>query len=71
MDTISELERMTYSKNPTSGIISYRTMTPAGGNKGEDHFTASLLSGVLAYYLTNESLDFRNRQIKLLGTGWL
>jgi len=71
MDTVSELERMSYTKNPTTGIISYKTMTPAGGNKGEDHFTASLLSGVLAYYLKNESLDFRSRQVKLLGAGWL
>jgi len=71
MDTITELERMSYTKNPTTGIISYRTMTPAGGHKGEDHFTASLLSAVLAYYLTNESLDFRSKQVKLLGTGWL
>ena len=71
MDTVSELERMSYTKNPTTGIISYKTMTPAGGNKGEDHFTASLLSGVLAYYLKNESLDFQSRQVKLLGAGWL
>jgi len=71
MDTVTELERMSYTKNPTTGIISYKTMTPTGGHKGEDHFTASLLSGVLAYYLTNESLDFRNKQVKLLGTGWL
>ena len=71
LDTISELERMTYIKNPTSGIISYRTMTPAGGKKGEDHFTAALLSGVLAYYLVNEKLDFKAKQAKLLGAGWL
>lgn len=71
LDTVAELERMTYVKNPTSGIISYRTLTPAGGKKGEDHFTAALLSAVLAYYLVNEKLDFRGNSAKLLGTGWL
>ena len=71
LDTVSELERMTYTKNPTSGIISYKTMTPAGGKKGADHFTAALLSGILAYYLMNEKLDFKAKQAKLLGTGWL
>ena len=71
MDTVSELERMTYVKNPTTGVISYKTLTPAGGKKGADHFSAALLSGVLAYYLVNEKLDFRARQAKLLGTGWL
>lgn len=71
MDLVSELERMTYIKNPTTGIISYRTLTPAGGQKGEDHFTAALLCGVLAYYLINEKLDFQAKKAKLIGTGWL
>lgn len=71
METVSELERMTYKKNPSSGLISYRTLTPAGGKRGADHFTAALLSGILAYYLKNEKLDFRSRGAKLLGTGWL
>ena len=70
MDTVSELERMTYRKNPTTGLISYQTLTPAGGKKGEDHFTASLLSIILAYYLIHEKLDFRTRRSRLLGTGW-
>lgn len=71
METVSELERMTYVKNPTTGLISYKTLTPAGGKSGEDHFTASLLCAILAYYLVNEKLDYRARQTKLLGTGWL
>jgi len=71
MDIVSELERMTYVKNPTTGVISYKTLTPAGGKKGADHFSAALLCAVLAYFLVNEKLDFKAKQAKLLGTGWL
>lgn len=52
-EMITELERMTYTKNP-NGDISYKTMTERGGSRGEDHFTSALLCGVGAYYFTKE-----------------
>lgn len=52
-DMMIELERMTYTKNP-SGDIAYKTLTQRGGKRGEDHFTSALLCGVGAFYLTNE-----------------
>lgn len=54
MDMITELERMTYTKNATTGDIAYKTMTMRGGKSGEDHFTSALLCACGAYYLTNE-----------------
>ena len=69
LEMITELERMTYSKTPTGDIV-YRTLTQTGGKKGEDHFTAALLCGALAYYLEVESLDFRARKKKLAKTQW-
>lgn len=70
LEMISELERMTYSKNPR-GDISYRTLTPKGGQRGEDHFTAALLCAMLAYYLENESLQFKKRVTSLFSPRWL
>lgn len=70
IELVTELERMTYTKTP-SGDIVYKTMTPKGGQQGEDHFTAALLCGAMAYYLANESLVLQNRPKKLLGVRWL
>lgn len=53
METIVELERMTYTKTP-SGDIVYRTLTERGGKSGEDHFTSALLCAVLGYYIRND-----------------
>lgn len=69
LEMISELERMTYSKTPTGDIV-YKTLTPKGGQKGEDHFTSALLCGVLAYYLQNESMDFKRRTSRLARPRW-
>lgn len=70
LELVSELERMTYSKNP-NGDISYRTLTQRGGKRGEDHFTAALLCGSLAYYLENESLLPTRKVVKLFSVRWL
>ena len=67
---ITELERMTYTKNP-GGDISYRTLTPKGGKKGEDHFTSALLCAVLAYYLTIEFMETKQQVKKLARSSWL
>ena len=69
LEMVTELERMTYSKTPTGEIV-YRTLTQTGGKRGEDHFTAALLCGALAYYLEMESMDFRARRKKLAKTQW-
>jgi hypothetical protein len=69
-EMISELERMTYSKTPTGDIV-YKTLTPKGGKKGEDHFTAALLCGVLAYYLNTEFIMNRPKQKPLMQPTWL
>lgn len=70
LEIVSELERMTYSKNP-NGDISYRTLTFKGGKKGEDHFTSALLCGVGAWHLTNEFIEARSVRAKLLRPGWI
>lgn len=70
MELISELERMTYSKTPTGDII-YKTLTPKGGKKGEDHFTQALLCASLAHYLNTEYMMFKPNREKLIGFGWI
>ena len=70
LEMISELERMTYSKNP-SGDIQYKTLTPKGGKRGEDHFTAALLCAGMAYYLENELLIPRKKTVKLFTAQWM
>jgi hypothetical protein len=67
-DTITELERMTYSKNPTGEIV-YKTLAIRGGQKGEDHFTAALLCASLAYYMESENY-IRPKSVKLYNPGW-
>lgn len=68
-DMIVELERMTYTKNPTGEIV-YRTMTERGGNRGEDHFTSALLCGIGAYYFTKEFMT-TNVRPKLFRSSWI
>jgi hypothetical protein len=70
LETVAELERMTYSKN-INGDIVYKTLTQKGGKKGEDHFTSALLCGALAYYLTNEYILVKREKVKLAKPIWL
>lgn len=70
LEMVTELERMTYTRTPTGDIV-YKTLTLRGGKRGADHFTAALLCGSLAYYLENESLDFRPVKRKLARSSWL
>jgi hypothetical protein len=70
IEMVSELERMTYTKTP-SGEIVYKTLTPKGGQRGDDHFTAALLCGMMAYYLVNESMALQAKPVKLLTPRWL
>jgi hypothetical protein len=50
-DFISELERTTYVRTPTGNII-YKTLTPAGGEKGGDHNLSAYLTIMIAEYLS-------------------
>jgi hypothetical protein len=70
METVVELERMTYTKT-VSGEIAYRTLTTKGGKRGEDHFTSALLCASTSYYLMNEFSFSRRTKKKLLRSGWL
>lgn len=69
VDMISELERMTYSKN-VSGDITYKTLTDRGGKKGEDHFTSALLCGIGAYHITS-GLNLSRRKKSLFRPSWI
>ncbi|KKM69525.1 hypothetical protein LCGC14_1449920, partial [marine sediment metagenome] len=69
LELISELERMTYLKQPSGNIV-YKTLTPKGGKRGDDHFTTALLCGTLAYYLENEMLSFKKEGAKLIQPTW-
>lgn len=70
-EMVTELERMTYTKNATTGDISYRTLTPKGGKKGEDHFTSALLCGCGAFYLVNEFNLNRAPKKRLFVARWV
>ena len=70
VELIAELERMTYSKS-VSGDIQYKTLTPKGGKRGEDHFTSALLCAGVAYYLQNETLIANKKPVKLFSARWL
>jgi len=69
LETVTELERMTYTKTPAGEIV-YKTITERGGKRGEDHFTQALLCGILAYYLQMEDMQFRPAKIKLARPHW-
>jgi len=69
LDMVSELERMVYVRNP-SGELVYRTVTERGGKNGADHFTSSLLCGMLAYYLEKEFIHPRKEKKTLFRVAW-
>jgi len=60
---------MTYSKTPSGDII-YKTLTPRGGKRGADHFTAALLCGSMAYYLDNEYFIANRQEKRLFKSRW-
>jgi len=70
IEMVAELERMTYTKTPAGEIV-YKTLTPKGGQRGDDHFTAALLCGSMAYWLVNESLALQQKPKKLLRPRWI
>lgn len=68
-ELITELERLTYTKNPNGEIV-YKTLTERGGKRGEDHFTSALLCGIGAYYMTKE-FSLTTPKVKLLRALWI
>lgn len=68
-DMITELERMTYTKNPNGDIV-YKTLTEKGGKRGEDHFTSALLCAVGAFHMLKEFTRATPR-VKLLKALWI
>ncbi len=68
-EMITELERMTYTKNPNGEIV-YKTLTERGGKRGEDHFTSALLCGVGAFHMTRE-FSKATPKVKLLKALWI
>jgi len=56
LDLVTEMERMIYTKT-ANGEIVYKTLTPKGGKRGEDHNTAAMLCAVFAY---SQLVDIRN-----------
>jgi len=66
LETVSELERMTYVKTPNGDII-YKTLSERGGKIGEDHFTSALLCAILGYYI-NVDLHFYKKERKKLAS---
>lgn len=63
MDTITELERMTYIKKPNGDIV-FRTLTSTGGVRigGEDHFASALLCLAFGYYQNENYHRLRRRK---------
>jgi hypothetical protein len=70
MELITEMERMTYTKTPKGDIV-YRTLTPKGGSRGEDHFTAALLCAAVTYYLMIDGRLFSTQQPRLASSRWV
>jgi len=67
---ISELERTTYTKNP-SGEIVYRTLTPKGGQRGDDHHTTALLCAMIAQYQLKDAITRQQKKPRLYTPTWL
>jgi hypothetical protein len=70
IDLVTELERMTYTKTPMGDIV-YKTLTPKGGKRGEDHNTTALLYGTLAYYYLIDGELFRQEKKPLAKSRWV
>ena len=69
-ELITELERMTYTKTPIGEVI-YKTLTPKGGKRGEDHNTAAMLCAMVAYYMLIVGELFSKPQKALARSRWV
>jgi hypothetical protein len=55
---------MTYTKTPIGEVV-YKTLTPKGGKRGEDHNTSAMLCAMVAYYMLIVGQLF-SKPVKLL-----
>ena len=69
-ELVTELERMTYTKTPTGEVV-YKTLTPKGGKRGEDHNTSAMLCAMMAYYMLIVGLLFSKAQKPLAKSRWV
>jgi hypothetical protein len=69
-ELITELERTTYTKTPTGEIV-YRTLTPKGGQRGDDHNTSALLCAMIAQYQLKDAIDRKPKVRRLYTPTWL
>lgn len=70
IELVTELERMTYTKTPIGEVI-YKTLTPKGGKRGEDHNTAAMLCAMIAYYMLIEGQLISKPQKPLAKSRWV
>lgn len=70
LEFVAELERTTYSKTP-SGEIVYRTLTPRGGSRGDDHHTAALLCAMVGQYIMKDAINNKPKAKRLFTPKWL
>lgn len=70
LELVTELERMTYTKTPIGEVI-YKTLTPKGGKRGEDHNTSAMLCAMIAYYMLIEGQLFSKPQKPLAKSRWV
>jgi hypothetical protein len=65
------MERMTYTKNQ-NGEISFKTLTPGGGKRGDDHNVSALLAGIIAYYVkTTDQLFGKKKPVLMSAFRWV
>jgi len=69
-ELITELERMTYTKTPTGDVV-YKTLTPKGGKRGDDHNTSAMLCATLAYVLLIDGRLANKAQKPLAFSRWV
>jgi hypothetical protein len=70
-ELVTEMERMTYTKNQ-NGEISFKTLTPGGGKRGDDHNVSALLAGIIAYYVkTTDQLFGKKKPVLMSAFRWV
>lgn len=70
LEFITELERMTYHKTPRGDIV-YKTLTPKGGEKGDDHHTSALLCALVAHYTLRDQKIYQPKTRRLAKSSWM
>lgn len=69
-DLITELENITYTKS-LSGNVIYKVRSTKGGNSGDDHNFAALLTFCMVMFEKYEHLTSKAKGKRLYGSKWL